>query len=116
MKKFKFLIIGLYIISLIYLNSCGEAKKGFRGKKIDQGNEFLIIKKNPLVKPPDFNDLPLPQDIKNSEKNTNQENDFSKDNQFKKILEEKGVVNSEDSKEKKASGSLEENVLKKIKK
>ena len=33
------------------------------GKKYENSDEFLVIKKNPLVLPPNFNDLPTPQDV-----------------------------------------------------
>jgi hypothetical protein len=49
------------LIFLFLLSGCQDAKKGFSGKKIDQGEEFLVIKKNPLVVPPDFEKMPLPK-------------------------------------------------------
>ena len=33
------------IIIFIILTGCQDVKKGLTGKKIDQGNEFLVIKK-----------------------------------------------------------------------
>ena len=50
-----FLLIFLFLVS-----GCQDVKKGFSGKKIDKGEEFLVIKKNPLVVPPDFEELPTP--------------------------------------------------------
>ena len=42
-----------------FLFSCG----GFKlKKKADSGEEFLIEKKDPLVLPPDFSELPKPND------------------------------------------------------
>ena len=35
-----FLLIFLFLVS-----GCQDVKKGFSGKKIDQGEEFLVIKK-----------------------------------------------------------------------
>ena len=32
------------------------------GGKKDNTDEFLVQKKNPLVLPPDYNDLPVPKD------------------------------------------------------
>lgn len=58
-KNFSFLIS---IIIFTILSGCQDVKKGLSGKKIDEGNEFLVIKKNPLVLPPDFNMLPEPKD------------------------------------------------------
>jgi len=46
---------------LLFLYSCGSVGEALQGKKrSDQGDEFLIDKKNPLVMPPDFDKLPKP--------------------------------------------------------
>ena len=49
------------IISILALNSCGTIKEGFSSQKKNSIDEFLVEKKSPLVMPPDFNELPLPQ-------------------------------------------------------
>ena len=49
------------LIFLFLLPGCQDVKKGFSGKNIDQGEEFLVIKKNPLVVPPDFEKMPEPK-------------------------------------------------------
>ena len=59
MKKiFKLSII---IISILALNSCGTISEGLSSQKKNSIDEFLVEKKSPLVMPPDFNELPLPQ-------------------------------------------------------
>ena len=59
MKKiFKLISI---IISILVLNSCGTVREGFSSQKKNSIDEFLVEKKSPLVMPPDFNELPLPQ-------------------------------------------------------
>ncbi len=70
MKKiFKLITI---IISILILNACGTIKEGFSSQKKNSIDEFLVEKKSPLVMPPDFNELPLPQQtnqvIENKEK------------------------------------------------
>ena len=50
------------LLILIFLNSCGSVKDALTGKKYESSDEFLVIKKNPLVLPPDFNELPEPED------------------------------------------------------
>ena len=50
------------IILLILPISCKSIKDGLSGKKYETSDEFLVIKKNPLVLPPDFNNLPQPKD------------------------------------------------------
>ena len=66
MKKFNLLfILG---IALIILSGCNTVKKGFKNPKKNSSDEFLVEKKSPLVMPPEFNELPIP----NQNKDTNQ--------------------------------------------
>ena len=55
MKKYILIIL---IFNL--LQSCGSVSEGFKLKKGNTGDEFLVEKKNPLVLPPNFNELPEP--------------------------------------------------------
>lgn len=105
-KSFSFLIS---IIIFTILTSCQDVKKGLSGKKIDEGNEFLVIKKNPLVVPPNFNELPQPSD-NNLENNSNKDNE----NEFKNIMKKNEDNISEN--DSTTIGNLEENILKQIKK
>jgi len=52
----------LLFILLISLYSCQSVKDALSGKKYESSDEFLVIKKNPLVLPPDFGSLPKPED------------------------------------------------------
>ena len=45
---------------LLLLNSCGALTEGLGGGKQRNSDEFLVIKKAPLVLPPDFDQLPEP--------------------------------------------------------
>ena len=65
MKKFNLLFI-LGII-LIVLSGCNTLKEGFTNPKKNSSDEFLVEKKSPLVMPPEFNELPIP-DQKDSNK------------------------------------------------
>ena len=58
MNKFFFLILLLFTIT-----SCQNLKDALQGKKYESSDEFLVIKKNPLVLPPNFNDLPTPKEV-----------------------------------------------------
>ena len=59
----------LFLITLIVLSGCAGAKDALQGKKRSDGSdEFLIEKKNPLTKPPDYNELPVPISEENSYK------------------------------------------------
>ena len=50
------------LILLISLYSCQSVKDALSGKKYESSDEFLVIKKNPLVLPPEFNTLPEPEE------------------------------------------------------
>tara|TARA_Y100000816_G_scaffold24095_1_gene15544 strand:- start:77 stop:427 length:351 start_codon:yes stop_codon:yes gene_type:complete len=50
------------LILLIPLFSCQTVTDALQGKKYESSDEFLVIKKNPLVLPPDFTTLPEPED------------------------------------------------------
>ncbi len=50
------------LLIIISLYSCQNVKDALSGKKYESSDEFLIIKKNPLVLPPEFNKLPTPDD------------------------------------------------------
>ena len=65
MKQFKFYI--LIAIALLF-SSCSSLKEGFVNQKKNNSDEFLVEKKSPLVMPPDYNELPIP-----NEENTNKE-------------------------------------------
>ena len=57
-NKLNILII---IFFSFFLYSCQTAKEALTGKKrSEQGDEFLVEKKNPLAMPPDFEKLPTP--------------------------------------------------------
>ena len=57
-NKLNILII---IFFSFFLYSCQTAKEALGGKKrSEQGDEFLVEKKNPLAMPPDFEKLPTP--------------------------------------------------------
>ena len=56
----------IYIISLIFLiTSCetmGSVKRGLTGEKKLSTDEFMIEKKDPLIMPPDYENLPTPEE------------------------------------------------------
>ena len=66
-----------FIILLFFLCSCQNVKDALSGKKYENSDEFLVIKKNPLVLPPNFNDLPIALERKDGiEVNTAMSNAF----------------------------------------
>ena len=104
------ILFSLIIVSILF-SGCSDVSEGFKGKKIDQGEEFLINKKNPLVVPPDFDKLPEPVSDNSIDSITADEN---LDNDIKKIFEENvGIKTKNESDD--GSNSTEESILKKIK-
>ena len=55
-----------YILIFVFLTSCGETfdsvKRGLTGAKKNSADEFLVKKKDPLILPPDFENLPSPDE------------------------------------------------------
>ena len=101
--KFKKVII--LILSSIFLYSCG-LEGALQGKKrSENSDEFLVEKKNPLTKPPDIDELPVPLD--------QEETKESETVDIKKVLEINGtknttIISNGDNQ------SLEETILEKI--
>ena len=60
-KKITYMIILTFFVA-----SCGETgssiKRGLTGAKKTSGDEFLIQKKDPLILPPDYENLPIPNE------------------------------------------------------
>ena len=56
----------VYIISIIFLiTSCetmSSVKRGLTGEKKASTDEFMIEKKDPLIMPPDYENLPTPEE------------------------------------------------------
>ena len=101
MKQFKFYIL---ISVIIFLSSCSTLKEGFTGKTKNNSDEFLVEKKSPLVMPPDYNELPIP----------NEENLDKEENDIKSLISKsKNSDIKENSNEKKSS--FEGIILEKIK-
>ena len=50
---------------ICFVTSCqtlGDVKRGLTGEKVTSTDEFLIKKKDPLVMPPDYENLPTPDE------------------------------------------------------
>ena len=95
-------IIFIFLLFFI-LTSCAETfdsvKRGLTGSKADSADEFLVKKKDPLILPPDYENLPTPDESVESD----EENLI-----FKNTLETETETNSADS------DSVENSILKKI--
>ena len=97
-KKITYMIILTFFVA-----SCGDTgssiKRGLTGAKKTSADEFLIQKKDPLILPPDYENLPSPDEriAANEEIST-----------FEKTLE--GSIEDDLS----TSSSVENSILKKI--
>jgi hypothetical protein len=81
-----------------------EAKKVLKNQKIKTTDEFLVKKRNPLVLPPNYEEVPRPgsKPVKNEDE----------ENKIKKILKAPKTDSIQNNKSK----SVEESILKKIRK
>ena len=104
MGKYKlFILLNL----VLFLSSCGTVKEGFSSQKTNNSDEFLVEKKSPLLMPPDYNELPVP----NSENISNMD---EKDEIKELITKSKNANTNQDSSDD-SIGSVEEIILGKIK-
>ena len=102
MKKITFIFICLF-----FLGSCAGVREGFTLKKKSSVDEFLVEKKSPLVLPPKYGELPLPdEDI--IEENKDENTDVKVTLGGEKIEIDLPIKNSKPT-------SLEKSVLEKIK-
>ena len=105
----KFFKFSKLLLLLLFLYSCGSVGEALQGKKrSDQGDEFLIDKKNPLSMPPDFDKLPKPGEA-NIKSTKDIENDQSNIKNLLKNTDDENVSSSNES------TSIESSILKKIK-
>ena len=104
----KILKISKLLFFLTFLYSCGVGEALQGKKRSDQGDEFLIDKKNPLVLPPDFDKLPKPGEV-NIKSSKDIENNQSNIKNLLKNTDDENVSNSDES------TSIESSILKKIK-
>ena len=101
MKKFNLLfILG---IALIILSGCNTIKKGFKNPKKNSSDEFLVEKKSPLVMPPEFNELPIP--------NQNEDTSQKQENNIKNLISD----NNGNTDQEASNSDLEGSILSKIK-
>ena len=92
---------------LFFLCSCQNVKDALTGKKYENSDEFLVIKKNPLVLPPNFNDLPTPKDVTDTTQIENIENEIED------LLS--SIKDNDEASESSSSNDTESFVLEKIK-
>ena len=104
MKKINIFLILFIMISA---TSCQSVKNALSGVKQENSDEFLVQKKNPLVLPPDFTDLPEPFEESTKVTEVQIEEDIEK-----LLGMESSVENTNNTSD---SNSIESFVIKKIK-
>ena len=98
------LLLTLFSSILISCSSVKDAGKVLRNEKTKSTDEFLVKKREPLVLPPDYNEIPKPGSI--NEKKINEKD------KIKKILK----VPKDQNLEKNKASNVEESILEKIRK
>jgi len=97
--------IFLIVIFVTFISGCSSIKDTLTGvTKQKNTDEFLVKKKDPLVLPPNFNDLPKPQTQKNNENNGEESIDFS--NILSESENKKEIIKNEGSLERSISNIL----------
>ena len=99
---FKNKIVFFMMLSFL-ITSCESVREGLTGSKNQSTDEFLVKKKDPLVLPPDFENLPDP-----SERQVSVEEMTS----FEKTLKKQTISESSSA----TANSAEESILNQIKK
>ena len=104
-KISKLLILTIFIITL---NSCGSVRDGFTNSKKKSTDEFLVKKKSPLVMPPEFDELPIPG-------NENQEQKNDENSEIKSLITGSENKSSKSQNNSNQNSTFENSILEKIK-
>ena len=99
---FKNKIVFFMMLSFL-ITSCESIREGLTGSKNQSTDEFLVKKKDPLVLPPDFENLPNPSESQVS---------VEEMTTFEKTLKKQTISESSSATE----NSVEESILNQIKK
>ena len=99
--------IFLILFMMLVVTSCQSLKNAVSGVRQENSDEFLVQKKNPLVLPPDFTDLPEPFE------ETTKVTEVQIEEDIEKLLGMESSV--ENTNNKSNSSSIESFVLEKIK-
>ena len=99
----------LFLLNLfIFFSYCSGVKKAFTNQKKNGSDEFLVEKKSPLVMPPDYNELPVPETEIKMDKNEN--------TKIKDLIIKNDPESNKTNSDKNTILSVEQRLLKKIKK
>ena len=102
------IIIIIFFLITACASSWEDVKKGLGGEKRTSTDEFLVRKKEPLVMPPKWKNLPEPGGVMKSDDEVREVTDIE---EFIKL----GKNKENSTNYEQGNGSLEESILKKIK-
>jgi len=102
------IIIIIFFLITACTSSWDDIKKGLGGAKRTSTDEFLVRKKEPLVMPPKWKNLPEPGGVMKSDDEVREATDIEE-------LIKLGKNKESSTNYEQGSGSLEESILKKIK-
>ena len=102
------IIIIIFFLITACASSWDDIKKGLGGEKRKSTDEFLVRKKEPLVMPPKWKNLPEPGEIIKSDDEVREPTDIEE-------LMKLGKNKESSTNYEQGNGNLEESILKKIK-
>ena len=102
------IIIIIFFLITACASSWQDVKKGLGGEKRTSTDEFLVRKKEPLVMPPKWKNLPEPGGVMKSDDEVREATDIEE-------LIKLGKNKESSTNYEQGNGSLEESILKKIK-
>ena len=102
------IIIIIFFLITACASSWDDIKKGLGGEKRTSTDEFLVRKKEPLVMPPKWKNLPEPGGVMKSDDEVEEATDIEE-------LIKLGKNKESSTNYEQGNGSLEESILKKIK-
>ena len=102
------IIIIIFFLITACASSWEDVKKGLGGGKRTSTDEFLVRKKEPLVMPPKWKNLPEPGGVMKSDNEVGEATDIEE-------LMKLGKNKESSTNYEQGNGNLEESILKKIK-
>jgi hypothetical protein len=102
------IIIIIFFLITACASSWEDVKKGLGGEKRTSTDEFLVRKKEPLVMPPKWKNLPEPGGVMKSDNEVEEATDIEE-------LMKLGKNKESSTNYEQGNGNLEESILKKIK-
>jgi len=102
MKLVKY--INIILLLTVLITGCTTIKNTLTGASKERSDEFLVKKKNPLVLPPDFDNLPKP--VEKTVENNNENKNIDLSSVFKKSKDKKKIITEESKKLQKSISNI----------